>query len=122
MDKEPVEERFPLVRSAREVEEVFCVREEKAKAERPGNGVMRTNSVSVALVSHWRHLRSEYISHENADDVEEDLSVDTRANEVMILGTDGLRNEQSEEGGTRNKGVWLSGPRSLGDQHVRINV
>lgn len=45
---------------------------------------MRTKSVSVALVSHWKLLRSEYICHENGDDVVEDLSVDTRANEVMI--------------------------------------
>lgn len=83
MDREPVEERFLLARSAREVE-VFCVREDKGKAESSGNGVMRTKSVSVALVSHWKFLRSEYVSHENGEDVEEDLSVDTRANEVMI--------------------------------------
>lgn len=83
MDKELVEERFLLVRSAREVE-VFCVREDKGKAESPGNGMMRTKSVSVALVSHWKLLRSEHISLENGDDVEEDPSVDTRANEVMI--------------------------------------
>lgn len=84
MDKERVEERFLLVRSAREVEEVFCVGEEKGKAESPGDGVMGTKSVSVALVSHRELLRSEYISHENVGDVEEDLSVDTRVNEVTI--------------------------------------
>lgn len=49
MDREPVVERFLLVRSAREVE-VLCEEQRRGKAESPGNGVMRI--VSVALVSH----------------------------------------------------------------------
>lgn len=48
--------------------------------------------------------------------------MDSRANEVMIEGTNGLRNERHEKEGTKNKGVWLSGSGSPGDQHVRINV
>lgn len=83
MGREPALERLLLVRSAREVEGVSCVGEERGKAESPGPGVMRIKSVPVALVSHWKLVHSEYISHENAGDVEEGLSVDTQANEFM---------------------------------------
>lgn len=49
MDKELVEERFLLVRSAREVE-VLCEEQRRGEAGSLGDRVMRI--VSVALVSH----------------------------------------------------------------------